>query len=422
MPIGASEKTKQHSIHSLHLITRDCGRLGQLKLCEMKSKTVDYSQFFECIFESLPIWVPSLAELNSYIRDKWSEFHRLQGLKMGTPSERLQTGTYLKYKVFSFKQKPIFEQSIEFASEEGAYLPNIYGLGALLRVTANKDLPKGKVLLGLDYQDTFADDWVPAYRNLSEDEGHYIYQGWNDDDPNNCFVLVYELTGAECALQKQRTKIEKFSAECLGIEHIDWYRLEMPKSELEVMNILEFVPDSFSFEDIFKLYDEKYPQGKLYRNYPNLDQAIKEQQERRKGDYLFLRTKGMNLKELDFFTSVHSYNDLSKDGKAYMIPKELLIAEFRNQYEGFSISVNHILLYAVDINGFLFQFQNCRVCEYNNLVLIESQKSGTQEFHRKESKSYQIDHQPAPIVLPLKGFPKFVQHKIVDGYGQMVIH
>lgn len=128
--------------------------------------------------------------------------------------------------------------------------------------------------------------------------------------------------------EEQKQQISKFYLECFNIT-VDWVIVVIPTAVVGFKR-LELILADLTEDQIFDAYAKKFGKDKVWKAYDSIRNAIKEQQDRPKGDYVLLHRGGL---EPDTKHLNKSYDDFFKDGNNYMVPKEGLIAVFRYRFE-----------------------------------------------------------------------------------------
>ncbi len=127
---------------------------------------------------------------------------------------------------------------------------------------------------------------------------------------------------------EQKQQISKFYLECLNIA-VDWNDIVIPAATDDFRR-LELILENLTEDEIFDAYANKFGKDKVYKAYTSIRKAIKEQQQRPKGNYAILHCGGI---EPDKKHLNKSYDDFYQDTNKYMVPKEGLIAAFRYRFE-----------------------------------------------------------------------------------------
>lgn len=156
--------------------------------------------------------------------------------------------------------------------------------------------------------------------------------------------------------EEQKQQISKFYLECLNIT-VDWVTVVIPAAAVDFKR-LELILADLTEDEIFDAYAKKFGKDKVWKAYDSIRNAIKEQQDRPKGDYVLLHRGGL---EPDTEHLNKSYDDFFKDGNNYMVPKEGLIAAFRHRFEtGNMLDVKGITrFHALDSDGYvMYMFGN----------------------------------------------------------------
>jgi hypothetical protein len=128
----------------------------------------------------------------------------------------------------------------------------------------------------------------------------------------------------------QKKKIERFYKSVFNFT-IDWSTMTLPEYD-EKRPRLEYVNTEFNCKRYINAYKKKFGDnsvaGNSYSQDP--DSAIHEQQDRPKGNYCFAWEGSI---EPDAEHLNKGYDDFYNDGNKYMIPKEGIIAAFRERFE-----------------------------------------------------------------------------------------
>lgn len=148
-------------------------------------------EYFECILETDYVTVPDMKAVVKYVKKRWSE--RIGSV---TPSTMLETGMKKKVKVFRFKKEPSSWRCVNFIENQGAPLPNVFGL-AVAEMTVGSKLPKDTEILGFDNPLDLPFGrypWVPFLLICSGGDVHHRTAFWGERErfwgTNYCLVLL----------------------------------------------------------------------------------------------------------------------------------------------------------------------------------------------------------------------------------------
>ncbi len=149
----------------------------------------------------------------------------------------------------------------------------------------------------------------------------------------------------------QKKKIERFYKS--NFNHIiDWSTTTLPEYDKKFPR-LEYVHAGFNCKRYITAYKKKFGDDKVSSNSysQNPDNAIDTQQDRPKGNYCFAWAGTI---EPDTEHLNKSYDDFCNDGNDYMIPKEGIIAAFRERFEtGNMLDVKGLTrFHALDSDGY----------------------------------------------------------------------
>lgn len=164
---------------------------------------------------------------------------------------------------------------------------------------------------------------------------------------------------------RQIEKLTKFWKDNFN-HNIVWSELIFPE-EKEGFNILEYIPNCFTEDDVFEKYKEIFGKDKVWCYYhtqlKKIRESIKTQQSRPEGSRLLLHCGGA---EPDAEHLNKSYDDFSGDGKNYMVPIEGIITGLRYRVEtGNMVDVKGLTTFhALDHDGYVMD-----VCRLGNVQL-----------------------------------------------------
>jgi len=132
----------------------------------------------------------------------------------------------------------------------------------------------------------------------------------------------------------QKKKIERFYKSIFNLT-IDWSKVTLPLYG-EKYPRLEYVHSAFSRTRYIEGYKKKFGDNSVASNScsQNPDSAVKVEQNRPEGNYCFA-WKGTIEPDQEHLNK--SYNDFNADRNQYMIPKEGIIAAFRERFESGSM-------------------------------------------------------------------------------------
>ena len=125
---------------------------------------------------------------------------------------------------------------------------------------------------------------------------------------------------------EEKLKIKKFYKEYFN-RTINWSFGVLP-AQSDLFKKIEYIFADITEDQILEAYAKKFGRDKMYLAWESITNAIKEQQYRPLGDRVFVHVGGL---EPDLLNK--SYDDGISEGIKFMIPKEGLVAAFRERTE-----------------------------------------------------------------------------------------
>lgn len=168
-------------------------------------------------------------------------------------------------------------------------------------------------------------------------DGHFNSTEMQEILKNETFIreatkeIVSKLLGIEIdPWADQKKKIERFYKSVFNIV-IDWSKMVLPVWD-EKRPRLEYVHAEFNRKKYVNAYKKKFGDNSVASNSysQDPDSAVATEQSRPVGNYCFAWAGTI---EPDAEHLNKSYDDFSNDGNDYMIPKEGIIAAFRERFE-----------------------------------------------------------------------------------------
>lgn len=168
-------------------------------------------------------------------------------------------------------------------------------------------------------------------------DGHFTVQEMQEIMKNETFIrestneIVSKLLGIP--INPWIDQIKKIDRFYLSVFHlaINWSTVKLPEYD-EKRPRLEYVHGEFNCKRYITAYKKKFGDDSVSSNSysQDPDEAIHEQQDRKQSDYCFA-WQGSTEPDAEHLNK--SYDDFHNDGNTYMIPKEGIIAAFRERFE-----------------------------------------------------------------------------------------